>query len=145
MARIKITIPKQGPIFETNLQVRVDDINYGQHLSHDRYLTLTHQARVEYLKSRQQSELEFLSPGHGLIMNEAVINYLNEAYLGDQLQFRFYLGDISNFGFELIVEIIKKSNGNVEKVANIKTTMIYFDYKNKKPIKLPDNITDTLK
>jgi acyl-CoA thioester hydrolase len=49
MARIKIEIPEQF-IFETQLKVRIGDINYGGHMGNDAVLTLAHQARIEFLE-----------------------------------------------------------------------------------------------
>ena len=51
MGRLKIKTP--GPQFRTTLTVRVDDINYREHLAHDKVLTLCHEARRQFFESKK--------------------------------------------------------------------------------------------
>ena len=50
MPRLKIIFPDQV-LFTAELCVRVDDINYGGHLSNDAVLRLAHEARLLWLDS----------------------------------------------------------------------------------------------
>lgn len=42
--------------FSTDIRVRISDINYGMHVGHDSFLTITHEARVRFLKSLGATE-----------------------------------------------------------------------------------------
>ena len=65
MARVNLEPLPRYP-FRTEISVRIDDLNYGGHLGHDRVLTLVHEARVAWLKSHGWSEMD--CAGTGLIM-----------------------------------------------------------------------------
>ncbi len=70
MERIKLNIP---PIFffSTCLTIRITDLNYGGHVGNDSFLSLIHDARLQFLKYHDYSELDFA--GTGLIMADAAI------------------------------------------------------------------------
>ena len=47
----KFKIPSiQKIAFTTTLDVRISDINYGNHLGHDSLISLLHEARMRFLK-----------------------------------------------------------------------------------------------
>ena len=46
MKRIKVEIPEKFS-FETAIKVRVRDMNYGNHISNDSFLTFAHDARID--------------------------------------------------------------------------------------------------
>ena len=57
MARVKIDLP-QAFQFQTEIQVRISDINYGGHLGNDALLALLQEARVQMLKQYKWSEVD---------------------------------------------------------------------------------------
>ena len=63
MARISIELPEQFP-FSTELEVRVSDLNYGNHLGNDQALGLIHEARRRYLRALALEEIA--ADGSGL-------------------------------------------------------------------------------
>ena len=66
MPRLKIDIPDNFA-FETQIPIRITDLNYGGHLGNDKYLTLIHEARVQFLEHYGFSEMDV--DGVGIIMN----------------------------------------------------------------------------
>ena len=72
MSRIKLELPEKF-IFQTEITIRVSDINYGGHLGNDSLLSILQEARVQFLKSIVQSELEFYN--HSMIMSDVAIIY----------------------------------------------------------------------
>ena len=61
MSRLRFEL--QGPeVYRTNLQVRVDDINYGGHLGNDSVLTLCHEARIRFFREAESAG------GRGLLL-----------------------------------------------------------------------------
>ena len=132
MARIKIDFPDR-PVFATELPVRITDINYGGHLGNDAILALVHEARLRFLNHLGYSEMDV--EGKSLIMSDAAIVYKSEGYYGDRLQIDITVADFSGTGFDILYRII-----NIEKqktVALVKTGMVFFDYKSKKPVTVP--------
>ncbi len=65
--------------FSTKIQVLIDHINYGNHVAHDKMVTLLQEARIRYLQTKGISE-------QGLIVTELVVEYLKEGFHGDILQ-----------------------------------------------------------
>lgn len=131
MARVKITIPEKW-LFDCTIPVRIADINYGQHLGNDALVSMLHEARVQWLKALNYSELNI--EGAGLIMADLAVMYKNESFYGDLLLFKLYLGETSAVSFELVYEVI---NLQQKQIAIAKTGMVCFNYAFKKVIELP--------
>lgn len=55
--RIRISLPETFP-FQTEIPIRVTDLNYGNHLGNDSVLTLIHEARVCFLTHHKWSEFD---------------------------------------------------------------------------------------
>jgi acyl-CoA thioester hydrolase len=139
MGRIKIQLPEKF-IFTTTLTVRIDDLNYGRHLANDRVLALAHEARIQFLKSLQYTELNLA--GTGLIMSDAAISFKAEAFQGNELIIEIGVTDLSKFGFDLIYKITDKEAKH--EVAIVKTGMICFNYEKKKMTLLPTEAKEKL-
>ena len=68
MARVKLQLP-EAFTFSTDLDVRVSDVNYGNHLGNDRMVTLLHEARLRFLTHHDFAELNIggvgmMAPAH---------------------------------------------------------------------------------
>ena len=97
MARIKITYPETTH-FSHELTVRVSDLNIGNHLAHDKLISLLHEARAHFFEAYQMSELDV--EGAGIIMADLGVNYRSEAFFGQQLRIDIALGDFSSKEFQ---------------------------------------------
>lgn len=137
MARVKIDFPNSF-LFTTQAKVRVGDLNYGNHLANDKLLGILHQARVEFFASLNQSELNFF--GHGIIMSDSVINYKAQAFLNDALEISIGVTDITRVAFDIVYRVRK----NAQLVAEAKTGMVCFDYKNEKVCPVPTELLQLL-
>jgi acyl-CoA thioesterase FadM len=133
MARIKIK-PEEHYHFETMLVVRIDDINYGNHLSNDKYLSLAFEARFRFYRHFGVDEMNL--GGASTIMTYANVNYLAESKYGDQLLVKIALRELSNSGFELLYQFLDQQTGRA--VALIETGIVCFDYLAKKVMPVPD-------
>lgn len=118
-------------VFFTEISVRVDDINYGRHLGHDRLVSLLHQARLDFLHALGGSELDFF--GVGLIMRRLQVDYLAEAFLGDVLRFEVAVEAHRKTGFVLSYKVLRSD----VVVALAKTEMVAFDYERRRVCALP--------
>ena len=50
MARIKLTVPEKNILTAVLIPVRIGDINYGNHLGNDAFVSIIHEARVQWLR-----------------------------------------------------------------------------------------------
>ena len=126
MARVKITIPTEKPLFRCVLPVRITDVNYGGHLGNDAVLSILHEARMKMLTHSGYSELN--AAGNSLIMADVMIAYKNEAFYGDQLTIAIYAEEISSRSFDLVYHICIIADSGPKDIAHAKTGMVCFDY-----------------
>jgi acyl-CoA thioester hydrolase len=49
MAKLNLQLPTTL-IFSTKINVRISDINYGNHVGNDSFVSILHEARVQWLK-----------------------------------------------------------------------------------------------
>ena len=95
MARIKIAIPEQFS-FSCQIPIRISDINYGGHVGNDTILTIVHEARMQFLKSLDFTEMDF--GGKGMIMADAAIEFKNELFYGETIITSVAVTEISKTG-----------------------------------------------
>lgn len=142
MGRVKIKFPDENPLFIAFIPVRIGDINYGGHLGNDAVLTIIHEARMQLLRQWNYSELD--AGGNSLIMADAMIGYLSEAFYGDILKVSIYVEEITNLSFDLLYHITVTRNGVETDVARAKTGMVCYDYELKKVSALKEPLKNRL-
>ena len=133
MSRIKIDLPSKF-VFSTQIPIRIDDINYGSHLGHDSVLTLSHEARVRFLTKHGYTEGDI--EGVGIIMGDVGITYSSEAFYGDVREISIGIGEYGNHFLELIYALVNEKSG--KEVARVKTSLVFFDYKERKTVRMPE-------
>lgn len=133
MARVKIDLPERFE-FSTELAVRIGDINYGNHVGNDTILALAHEARLQFLKSRGLSEAA--AGGCGMIMADAAVVYLSQAFHGDKLRIEVAVTEPSRCGCDFVFRIANQGTG--QEVARVKTGIVFFDYAANKVAKMPE-------
>ena len=138
MARIKLQMPETY-LFSTSMDVRITDLNYGNHLANDSLLSIIHEARVRFLKHFGYTELDV--EGVGIMMADSVIIYKSQSYYGDSLTIEVGLGEISKKSCDFFYRITKDEN-NV--VALCKTAIVFFDYQTQKPSNIPSRFLERI-
>ncbi|KAA9340296.1 acyl-CoA thioesterase [Adhaeribacter soli] len=138
MARIQLQLPAKFS-FQTEIPVRITDLNYGAHLGNDALLSMVHEARVQYLKSLGYSELNL--EGAGLIMADSAIIYKGEGFYGDVLTVKVAAADLNKYGFDLYYHF---SNQHGKEIAHAKTGLLCFDYTTRKLMALPEAAAEKL-
>lgn len=133
MARITIDLPEVFP-FSTELEVRITDINYGQHLGNDAVLALAHEARVRFLSAHGMSEKDV--GGCGLIMADAAIVFQSQGCYGQRLRISMAISEPSAAGFDFVYHMCDAQTG--AEVARVKTGMVCFDYARKRIARMPE-------
>lgn len=136
MARIKIELPKHFT-FSTGITVRVNDLNYGNHLSNDVYLAYMQEARMRYFAQWGFTELNLA--GASVIMGDAAIVYKQECFYGEELIIEVTADDFGARSFDLFYRFTK-NNGSL--VAEAKTGMVCFDYTERKTVAVPQAFID---
>jgi YbgC/YbaW family acyl-CoA thioester hydrolase len=135
MPRIQIDLPSQF-IYTTEIKVRANDLNYGNHVGHDAILTLMQEARINFYRSIGfQNELSF-DGTIGQIIADAALQYKSESFLGDVLTIKIAVADITKYGFDMLYHIENKNTS--KEVARGKTGIVCFDYEKKKVASIPD-------
>lgn len=133
MARVKLDLPDQFD-FSIDLDVRISDINYGNHLGNDRMVTLIHEARLRYLQHHGLTELDI--DGLGLMVTDIVVTFSAESFLGDVLTFSVGLADFNKYGCDVVYRVENRAQGR--KVAEAKTGVVFFDYSARRLARIPE-------
>ena len=132
MARVRLELPSDF-IYETDIALRISDINYGNHLGNDAVLSLVHEARVRFLQAHAWTELDI--DGIGLIITDAVIVYKSQGYYGDVLRVAVSAGDFNKYGCDLYYLLTHARSGN--EIARAKTGIVFYDYAAGKMVPAP--------
>ncbi len=98
--------------FETELQVRPDDIDMNRHVHNSRYFDYVLAARYDQMaRCYGVSMEEFLENGFGWVVRTAHLEYRRPLVLGDRFLVRTWVEAILRNGVEVEFQILKKSNG----------------------------------
>lgn len=140
MQRIKIDLPNNF-IFTTEIPVRVYDVNFAGHLSNDSILSMVHEARIQFLKNWNYSEVN--TEGAGIIMFDAALQYKSQGYHGDILVFEVTVENLIKNGCDFLFKITNKVTGN--EIARAKTGIAFFDYKTNRLVPMPNKFKELIK
>jgi len=141
MARIKIEVPEKV-IASFHIPVRITDINYGNHLGNDAFVSIVHEARMQWLHQYGYTELNIERTG--LIMSDLAVEFKSESFYGDVVEVKVSAGEISRVGFELYYQLVAVRNNGRILLANAKTGMVSYDYDAKKVIAIPEKLRSIL-
>lgn len=141
MARIKIQLPEKC-MGTFNIPVRITDINYGNHVGNDSLVQIIHEARMKFLHQYNYTEIDVC--GTSLIMNELFIEFKNESFYKDILQVKIFIGEIFKVGFEIFYSLSAIRDQSSVVIANAKTGMVCFNYKEKKLMAVPKELKQIL-
>lgn len=138
MERIKISLPEHFS-FSTSIPIRITDINYGNHVGNDTFLSLIHEARMQFFMQHGYTELQFA--GTGLIMADVAIEFKQEILYGDTVTIYVTAGNFDKLGFDIFYKMMVEKNGVAVLAGKAKTGMLCYDYLLKKKVPIP---TDAL-
>lgn len=132
MKRMQLEMPTEFP-FCTELEVRIGDINYGQHVGHDAILRFLHEARLQMLRQHGYSEIDI--GGYGLIMGDTAVVFQGEVEYPATLRIEVALANPGRAGFDMMYRVTDAVSGRA--VAIARTGMICFDYECKRMARMP--------
>lgn len=137
MARVKLILPETFT-FKTVLDVRVTEINYGNHVGNDRMVSLLHEARLRFLRSFGFGE--FNISGLGIMVTDLMVEFKSESFVGENLQFEVGVNDFNKYGCDFIYRVTCADEGRLVTLA--KTGIVFFDYDERKIAKIPKKFMD---
>ena len=141
MPRIQIDLPEKY-LYTTELVVRASDLNYGNHVGHDRLLTIMQDARVQFYRSLGfKNELNF-EGDVGQVIADVAVQYKSETFLGDVLVIRIGVAEFSKYGFDMLYLIENELTG--KQVALGKIGIVCFDYRTRKIATIPEVLKKNL-
>ncbi|MGA9115899.1 MAG: thioesterase family protein [Bacteroidota bacterium] len=132
MGRVRLPLPGEF-LFETEIPVRITDINYGGHAGNDALLSLLQEARVRMLRTRGWTELD--AGGAGIIMTDAILVYASQISYGTVLRIRIATADFGGGSCDLLYQVTDADSGR--ELARAKTGIAFYDYARKKVVPIP--------
>jgi acyl-CoA thioester hydrolase len=139
MTSLKLEIPAEF-LFQTTITVRVDDLNYSNHLSNDVYLKYMQETRMQFLNHLGLNELNI--GGCGIIMGEATIRFQQECFYGDRLLIEITATNFGNKSFDFFYRITKSTDGSPVCIA--KTGMVCYDYQTQTSAIIPESFKNLI-
>ena len=121
-------------------EIRVTDLNYGNHLGNDALIGLLHQARVRFFRDMGLGEIDLGDGKTGVTMSDLAVNYRNEGFLFDELLIESSITEIQNSGFRVVHCI--RSDKTVLALAEV--GIVAFDYSKRRPARLPEEFRQAL-
>ncbi|MFM7646275.1 MAG: thioesterase family protein [Sphingomonadales bacterium] len=134
MSSLKAKLPPRFS-FVCEIPLRITDLNYGGHVGNDRVLALLQEARVQFLASKGYSELQIEEAG--LILTKAELELRIELHYGNPITVYVEPENFTSKGFDLFYKLETIINGKSATAVLAITTMVCYDYHNKKVISLP--------
>src|SRR5690606_7289431 len=101
MARVIIDLPKQFP-FSTELDVRIQHINRGNHVGNDAMISFLNEARLRYMPE----QINTLRDSHIWMINaDLSVIYKTEAFYGEVLVVEVAAAEFHKYGFDLFFRV----------------------------------------
>jgi acyl-CoA thioester hydrolase/thioesterase-3 len=100
--------------FESDMQVRPDDIDMNQHVHASRYYDYVLAARYDQMARCYHMSLEeFLKAGYAWYVRTSHVEYKRPLGLGDWFTVRTWVDDMLKDSVHVRFEIVKKTNGKM--------------------------------
>lgn len=142
MSRIRIDIPSSNLMAAISIKVRITDINYGNHIGNDSFVAILHEARMQWLRQHNFTELDI--DGVGLTMSDLGIEFKNEGFYGEEIEVKLYAGELSKVSFDLYYELKTIRKDLPVLLAKAKTGMVCYNYSLKKVSAVPGSLKSLL-
>lgn len=118
--------------FSIPLTVRISELNYGNHVGYQNYLSYFQEARIAYLGQFGYSEMDI--EGYGMIIGEANCRYKKELFFNDRIRIACSIQEVKSKRF--VMRYVITRDGTV--CAEGFTHNLCYDYHAKKVMRLPD-------
>jgi acyl-CoA thioesterase FadM len=122
MARITLILPDTYA-YATELTVRIQDINYGNHVGSDAFVSLLHEARIRYFTHLGYSESDI--EGCAIVISDLAVVYKAQARHGDRLKIEMTAGEFNKYGCDIFYRVTRVPDHT--SVLEAKTGIVFFD------------------
>src|SRR6266702_1344337 len=133
MSRVEIELPEHFP-FRTELPVRITDLTYGNHVGHDRLISLTHEARAQLFARHGWTELDVA--GVGIAIADLAAIYRVEVKYGMVVVIEVAVSGLRTRACDIHYRLSRKDTG--AEVARVKTGIVFLDYRTGKVAHVPE-------
>jgi YbgC/YbaW family acyl-CoA thioester hydrolase len=140
MAKMQLDLPSRF-MFQTNIRIRIDDLNYGGHLSNDAYLKYMHESRVQFFNHLGLSEMNI--GGCSVILGESTIVFQQECFYGENLLIELAVTNLGNKSFDFFYRFTKQENQSA--VCEARTAMVCFNYETRGSVPIPDTFRNAIR
>jgi YbgC/YbaW family acyl-CoA thioester hydrolase len=114
-----------GTKFESELQVRPDDIDMNQHVHSSKYMDYVLAARYDQMERCYKMPMEeFIQLGFGWYIRTAHIEYKRPLGLGEYFIVRTWIEEMLKDGVKVQFEILKKETGKLVCDGHFHYTMV---------------------
>lgn len=103
------------------MNVRIDDINFANHLCHSKFTNLIHNTRALFWKKHNLSESDCF--GYGLVVLNLNIDFRGQCFFDDLLEIKLGVDKIEKATFSLFYSVF---NHTSNKLAAKASTLIGF-------------------
>ena len=125
----------------TELQVKITDINYGNHMGNDKALLFFQDARIQFLRLFGYDE-HSIGSNSGIIIGEAHVYFKKEVFLYDVLSATVSIEDIKQKSFVMKYSFQRKNDAVC--VFEGSTLIYAFDYLTRRACLLPEAFKKTI-
>jgi len=107
-----MAVPTGKSRFETELQVRPDDVDMNHHVHASHYLDYVLAARYDQMeRCYGMSMEEFLQAGFGWVIRSCQLEFKRALGLGERFMVRTWIDEVLTDGVLVCFEIDRKTNG----------------------------------
>tara|TARA_R110002110_G_scaffold390102_1_gene602960 strand:+ start:28075 stop:28509 length:435 start_codon:yes stop_codon:yes gene_type:complete len=129
----KIELP-ENYIFSNKLDVRIDDINYGNHLDFSRLVSMLSNTRALFFKENNYPELS--EDNIGIITKDVRVSFLDQAFFGNNLRFLMGVTCLKRASFVLGF-LVQAGDSQPKDIAHGEITLAFIDYSSQRPRAIP--------
>ena len=132
-------------IHSFKLNVRINDLNYGNHLAFNSLAGMLQEANVSWLKSMNKEATELnIQDNIGWVMKELNIKFLSETFYDQTLIFDLYIKNSRKTSISIQYEIYNESADNNTAIAFCELAFVNTNETQKKISKVPRIILDNI-
>jgi acyl-CoA thioester hydrolase len=132
MARITLTLPDTFTYY-TELTVRIQDINYGNHVGNDAFVSLLHEARIRYFTHLGYSETDI--EGCAIVISDLAVVYKAQALHRDRLKCEIAAKEFNKYGCDIFYRVTHAQKNTL--ILEAKTGIVFFNYRENKVTRMP--------
>jgi len=134
MERLTIVLPEKFN-FTTEFPVLINDINSGNHVGNDAF--------VRYINATYWRFSDAFGISKSIIMTDLAILFKSEAFYGDVLKCEAAVSVQTKHSCHFYCRMSHSKTG--KEIIRAKARITYFDYRQKKPVEVPEKLRSLAK